>query len=89
MKMINKDTKNIEEILRLFKELDCAEFLDDEESRQTSKIFAIIELIQIKNKDRDFKEFDRLIDEIMELKRVMAEKYLKIGVAYVQSKEGV
>lgn len=90
MKMIdNKETQEIYNILKLFKELDVAEFLDDAEIRQTNKIFAIIELLQMQNKDRDFKELDRLIDETMELKKIVAEKYIKIGIAYIQSKEGV
>lgn len=86
MKMLDE---NLRDILKLFRELESAEFLDDVESRQTSKVFAIIELLRMKNKDKGFEELERLIDEIMELKEIAAEKYLKIGIAYMQSKNEV
>lgn len=75
-----KDKINI--ILNTFRELQNQELIKDKESEQIQKISNMLEKLQRKEKYKDdIAEFDNLFDEIINLRYVISEKYIKIGVA--------
>ncbi|MGL5593495.1 MAG: hypothetical protein ACRDDH_06120 [Cetobacterium sp.] len=88
MKM-NKDVmEKVKELAKFFSEMESSVFFEDEESEQTEKIFKIFNNLQKESPEEKKGIYDSLIDEVMELKMISAIKYIKIGIAYTQSRGG-
>lgn len=83
MKMTNlQENQEIEKVALLFRELDINSFVLDDEAKKTESIFSLLEKVE------NPLLCDEIITELMDLKMIMAKKYIKIGVSYIRAVEG-
>lgn len=83
MKMTNlQENQELEKVALLFRELDINSFVLDDEAKKTESIFSLLEKVE------NTLLCDEIITELMDLKMIMAKKYIKIGVSYIRAVEG-
>lgn len=85
--------KQIQETMRIFREMSCSELIKDDEVKQFKKITEILESLNNRenkmtkildnlngtDKDRGI-ILDDLYKEILELRDIVADKYIRIGI---------
>lgn len=71
--------KDIENALKIFREISMSELMKDKETEQMTKISKMID--SLNNGDRELMIFlDDVIKEVLELKEILIDKYIRIGI---------
>ncbi|MGL5624741.1 hypothetical protein [Cetobacterium sp.] len=71
--------KDIENALKIFREISISELMKDKETEQMTKISKMID--SLNNGDRELMIFlDDVIKEVLELKEILIDKYIRIGI---------